>query len=195
MSLMSMPESHEQWSSWGSSEIKPKSIERIGLNFGAPGDRKTRAGTLWLDYPSVGGPSPQVSVETTPTVPKYRYRHSVWMKGGDGWPWVTASAAEGLSKIQLHDLKPGRYSVRLYFAELDDLKVGERLQSVSVQEKAVFTNLDIIKESGTAMRGLVRQVDNVDIDDILQIDLQASAGTTLISGIEIIRTPESPAAE
>ena len=33
-------------------------IQRIGLNLGAPGDRMTEAGTLWLDYPVVGGPSP-----------------------------------------------------------------------------------------------------------------------------------------
>ena len=45
-----MPESHEQWAAWGEDPIKAGSIERIGLNFGAPGDRKTRNGTLWLEY-------------------------------------------------------------------------------------------------------------------------------------------------
>ena len=36
------------------------SIVRLGLNLGAPGDRQDAEGTLWLDYPSVGGPSPDV---------------------------------------------------------------------------------------------------------------------------------------
>jgi outer membrane protein assembly factor BamB len=188
MSLVSMPENHEQWSSWGSSEIKPKSIQRIGLNFGAPGDRMTREGTLWLDHPSVGGPSPQIKVETTPAAPMYRYRHSVWMSDGEGWPWVAASAAEGLSQIRLHDLKPGRYTVRLYFAELDDgKKSGDRLQTATVQGNNVLANLDIATEAGTAMRGIVRQIDNVDVDDVLTIDLKASAGKTLISGVELVR--------
>ena len=37
-------------------------IRRMGLNFGAPGDRKADDGTLWLEYPVVGGPSPGVTV-------------------------------------------------------------------------------------------------------------------------------------
>ena len=36
---------------------------RVGLNFGAPGDRVSDEGTLWLDQPDVGGPSQQVAVE------------------------------------------------------------------------------------------------------------------------------------
>ena len=37
-------------------------IRRLGLNFGAPGDRKADDGTLWLEYPVAGGPSPAVTV-------------------------------------------------------------------------------------------------------------------------------------
>ena len=40
------------------------SAQLPGINFGAPGDRKTDDGTLWLDWPSVGGPSPEISVRT-----------------------------------------------------------------------------------------------------------------------------------
>ena len=50
LSLVAMPETHEQWASWGDCPIEVGSIQRIGLNFGAPGDRMTRDGTLWLDY-------------------------------------------------------------------------------------------------------------------------------------------------
>ncbi len=37
-------------------------IRSIGINLGAPGDRKADNGTLWLEYPVVGGPSPKVPV-------------------------------------------------------------------------------------------------------------------------------------
>jgi outer membrane protein assembly factor BamB len=37
-------------------------IRRVGINLGAPGDRVDEAGTLWLDFPSVGGLSPQIDV-------------------------------------------------------------------------------------------------------------------------------------
>ena len=188
LSMVAMPETHEQWSTWGDDPVKPGSIERIGLNFGAPGDRMTREGTLWLDFPSVGGPSPKINVETIPAGPATTYRHSVWMNGGDGWPWVTASASIGLRQVKLHDLKPGRYTVRLYFAELDDVKPGSRVQSVSLQGRVVLKNLDLLDESGTMMKGLVRQFENIEIDDVLTLDLDASVGETLINGIEIVQT-------
>lgn len=185
MSLVSMPERHEQWSSWGSSEISPGSIERIGLNFGAPGDRMTREGTLWLDHPSVGGPSPGIRVDSEPVNPVYHYRHSVWMKDSEGWPWVAASAVEGLSQIRLHDLKPGHYTVRLYFTEFDDLAPGKRIQTVSVQGRPVVENLDIVDLAGSAMNGIVRQLDDITVEDTLIIELRAVSGKTLISGVEV----------
>jgi len=38
-------------------------VTQLGLNLGAPGDRRGPDGTLWLDFPSVGGQSPDVPVE------------------------------------------------------------------------------------------------------------------------------------
>lgn len=187
LSLVAMPESHEQWSSWGADSIKAGSIQRIGLNFGAPGDRKTRGGTLWLDYPSVGGPSPKITVVTQPKNPTFHYRHSIWMKGGDGWPWVAASAVEGLSELTLHDLKPGHYTVRLFFAEATDIKQGDRVQTISLQGRPVLTDFDIITETKRAMTSIVRQSNNIVIKGTLTMSLQATAGRTRISGMELIR--------
>lgn len=187
LSMVAMPETHEQWSSWGDEPVKPASIERIGLNFGAPGDRKTRDGTLWLDYPSIGGPSPQIKVVTRPANPTFHYRHSNWMKGSDAWPWVAASAVEGLEELILHDLKPGNYTVRFYFAELDGAAPGERVQTISLQGKAVLTDVDIRSRAKAAMTGIIEQVDGVMVDGILTINLQSTDGESLISGIEVIR--------
>ena len=187
MSLVAMPESYEQWSAWGDGELTPKSIERIGLNFGAPGDRMTRDGTLWLDYPSVGGPSPSITVRTTPLTPTWHYRHSIWMKGGTGWPWVASSAVEGLGQLTLHDLKPGRYTVRLYFAELADKHPGDRVQTVSVQGRTVLSQLDIVDQANGSMRGFVHEIEDVDVGDVLTLKLTAAIGKTLISGVEAIR--------
>ena len=41
-------------------EAKP--IKTVGINLGAPGDRRADSGTLWLEYPTIGGPSPKVPV-------------------------------------------------------------------------------------------------------------------------------------
>jgi outer membrane protein assembly factor BamB len=187
LSLVAMPESHEQWAAWGDDPIKAGSIERIGLNFGAPGDRKTRDGTLWLDYPSVGGPSPKITVVTKPKQPTFHYRHSNWMKAGAGWPWVAASTVEGLQELTLHDLKPGRYTVRLHFAEIANINPGDRVQTIRLQGRVILNRFDILAEAKHTMTGIVRQIENIMIDGTLTMTLEASVGQSLISGIEVIR--------
>ena len=192
LSLVAMPETHEQWASWGDCPIETGSIQRIGLNFGAPGDRKTRDGTLWLDYPSVGGPSPNVRVETIPENPTFHYRHSNWMKGGTGWPWVAASSVEGLKILIMQDLKPGTYTVRLYFAETSDLRVGDRVQNIFLNGEMALSDFDILADAKQQMTGIVRQVDGVKIDDTFTMRLQSTVGKSLISGLELIRDETDP---
>ena len=74
MALVSMPQTYEQWTSWGT--MPPGKLNgkgrRVGRNFGAPGDRVTESGTLWLDFPSVGGPSPVLPVNVLPEKITYR---------------------------------------------------------------------------------------------------------------------------
>lgn len=184
LALVAMPEHHEQWSSWG--EGKPEAIQRIGVNFGAPGDRMTRGGTLWLDYPSVGGPSPTIEATVTPDAITWHYRHSLFVAGGQGWPWVLASSAEGLEEFKLAHLAPGLYTVRLFFAETDQLPPGERVQTVSLQGRVVVRDLDIARDSGGHLRGVVREIRDVEITGSLELKLHASRGRSLISGVELI---------
>ncbi|MDG1872475.1 MAG: PQQ-binding-like beta-propeller repeat protein [Mariniblastus sp.] len=192
LSLIAMPQRFEQWSAWGEMKVKSNSIQRIGLNFGAPGDRMTSEGTLWLDYPSVGGPSPAINVLSNPGNVKYRYRHSMWMSKKDNQPWVTASMAEGLESIIIKDLKPGKYQVSLYFAEPDNLQPGERIQNVQLQDNEVLTNFDILAASREVMQGIVFQYHNIAISGMFELRLTPVRGTTLISGIELCRQPNSP---
>ena len=103
LALTTMPQEYEQWSAWGD-VAKTGPIECLGINFGAPGDRSTDDGTLWLDFPSVGGPSPDVAVTVVPEQPRWYYRHALWMTGGSGWPWVTASGVEGIRTIRIEPI-------------------------------------------------------------------------------------------
>ncbi|MEX0819415.1 MAG: PQQ-binding-like beta-propeller repeat protein, partial [Pirellulaceae bacterium] len=107
--MVNMPPAHEQWASWGPGS--GENIQRLGINFGAPGDRMTEEGTLWLEHPSRGGASPDVRVTVEPEAVDNFYKHSVWMRGGDGWPWVAASGIEGASAITIGGLKPGVFTV------------------------------------------------------------------------------------
>jgi len=113
------------------------------------------------------------------------------MKRDNAWPWVAASAVEGLSELTLHDLKPGNYTVKLYFAELDRAAPGDRIQTIHIQGKAVLTDFDIRSKSRGTMTGIVEEFSNVVVDDTLTINFQATGGNgrSLISGVEIIRNP------
>lgn len=103
LALVHMPEEFEQWSAWGGVAVEAP-VRRVGINFGAPGDRMTRDGTLWLEWPSVGGPSPAVPVHTVPEQPERFYRHAIRMCGGQGWPWVTASGILGVRSVTIEPM-------------------------------------------------------------------------------------------
>ncbi len=188
-----MPQRFEQWASWGDMKIAANSIERIGVNFGAPGDRMTREGTLWLDYPSVGGPSPAIDVQQSPADVTYRYYHSLWISQEDQRPWVSASMAEGLRSVVINDLKPGKYEVSLYFAEPAGSKLGERVQDVHLQGTKALSGFDLLAVSGVPMKGVVIRRTDIEIgsDGRLSLGLTAVRGTTLISGIELRRQANS----
>ncbi|MFO1482486.1 MAG: PQQ-binding-like beta-propeller repeat protein [Verrucomicrobiaceae bacterium] len=182
LALYSMPEDFEQWATWGAvpkAAIHGK-IQRIGINLGAPGDRKTRDGTLWLDFPSVGGPSPEIDFVTESAKPEVFYHHSLWMKKGTGWPWVAASGAKGLRSAKLSGLKNGRYTVKLVFASPDSAK---HRFDIAVQGKTALTNYQPAE-----MTASTEVLQDIQITDgTLNLALTPHEGETLLSGIEVIR--------
>ena len=189
MALVSMPQTHEQWTSWG--PMPPEKligkVRRVGVNFGAPGDRVTESGTLWLDYPSVGGPSPDLPIKVSPAKVTYRYRHSQRVKGGQGWPWIAASLAEGIESLRMKGLSKGKYLLRLTFLEPDHLLAGERVFDVLVQGKKLLSKYDVVKASGGDMRSIVESFEGISIDDSILIKFRAIEGAPLLSGLELIR--------
>ena len=82
-------------------------VRRVGINLGAPGDRLAPNGTLWLDFPSVGGPSPSVPVAIEPEDPEFFAHHSSWVNPAsdtnsqDALAWVAASGATGLRSVAI----------------------------------------------------------------------------------------------
>jgi hypothetical protein len=185
LALVPMPATHEQWATWGPGEAAE--IRRIGLNLGAPGDRMTEAGTLWLDYPAVGGPSPALQVKTEPENPDFYYRHSVWIEGGKGWPWVAASGARGLRQLVLSGLRKDlRTTVRLVFADPDHAQAGKRVFDVRIQGEHLLKDIDVAAQAGGRMRALVKEVTQVRTDGTLTIELQPKVGEPVLSGIEVV---------
>ncbi len=193
LAMIHMPEA-ELWT-YGAYEFTDGRIDRVGLNFGAPGDRRDENKTLWLDYPSVGGPSPVLDVKLTADNPVWFRRHSAYIDGS-GPRWVAASGGKGIESVSLKlgDSKIARsYTVRLHFSEPDGLKPGERVFSVSLQGTPVLRNFDIVQEAGGRDRAVVQEFKGISVTDRLDVALNPKAGSStaapLLCGIEAIAEP------
>ncbi len=66
--------------------------------------------------------------------------------------------AEGLERFVIKDLKPGVYSVRLYFAEPDPLAPNQRLQDIKLQGQYVARDFDVATEAGGVMKGTKKEL-------------------------------------
>jgi len=91
---------------------EPTPVKQVGINFGAPGNRSTENGTLWLEFPSVGGPSPDVPVRAEYKDLKW-FRHDSSLVEGR-YNWITASGVTGLREVRVRMfLQPGRNPSRV----------------------------------------------------------------------------------
>jgi hypothetical protein len=189
LALIYMPEA-EMWT-FNAIDPNDAPVRRVGINLAAPGDRKADNGTLWLDYPSVGGESPDIPVKTIPQNPLLFRRHSSIIKGGE-LNWVTAYGARAIRSITLTlaNLQPRPYTVRLYFVEPDPTPPGRRIFDVALQGKTVCKALDIVKETTQPNIGLVKEFSKIYAADSLTLTLTpadaAPTSETIICGIEII---------
>ena len=77
-------------------------VTRVGINFGAPGNRRATDGTLWLEHPHAGdGNAPQIGVEGLTETATYFRRHSSQAGPGASPAWVAASGLTGEGEIIL----------------------------------------------------------------------------------------------
>ena len=178
-------------------------IRRAGINFGAPGDRKADGGTLWLEYPYVGGPTPKVEVAVrseaggkpldTKALDKLTFRRHSSRIRGEGLAWVAASGIEAAGQITLKLAgskdPPRAYTVSLHFAEPGPVTKGERVFQVTLQGKTVLKALDVAAEAGAPLTPLVRTFPHVSVRDELTVTLAPTAATRhppILCGIEVI---------
>ena len=190
LALVHMPEV-EVWT-FNDFDLSKGRIKRLGVNLGAPGDRVSDEGTLWLEYPIVGGPSPEIDVRVAPKEVRWFRRHSLRMREGEK-KWVAASGGEGLRELRIGlargTVEPRPYTVRLHFAEPWAAKPGERVFDVRLQGKTVLRGLDIAREAGGELRELVKEFRGVLGGAELRVELVprgAGSKPPLLCGVEIV---------
>lgn len=98
--------------------------------------------------------------------------------------------------------EPRYYTVRLHFAELDNVKPGERVFDVKIQDQTMIKGLDLAREPG--MRAaLVKEFQHVPASQMMKFEFTSEAkelspsSTPILSALEIIEEgyvrPKPPA--
>ncbi|MCG8653653.1 MAG: PQQ-like beta-propeller repeat protein, partial [Pirellulales bacterium] len=194
LGLVHMPDV-EMWSvnAAASAESQGQRLSQLGINFGAPGDRRDDDGLLWIEYPVVAGSSPPVSIHLNEEA-NFFQRHSSTVSGNEA-AWILASGVQAVTDIRIDmELASGngknvmpqqRYDIQLFFAanpqgELTvfDVWIGERLVAKDVALNPTDRRYD------------VRRLRDIAIGDQLHIRLQPKMGSPSVSGISIVRQSE-----
>lgn len=188
LALVHMPDA-EMWT-YTAMKKPAGPVRRLGLNLGAPGDRRAEDGTLWLEYPMTGGPTPRVEVKHTPEKVEWFRRHTSQVEGSPNW--VAASGSAGLESLTVtlggQDDPERAYTVRLHFLEPDGLGRGKRVFHVDLQGKRVLESLDVSTEAGGPGRGLVKELKGVKVGRDLTVRLTPTdpvGALPVLSGIEV----------
>ena len=176
-------------------------VKRLALNFGAPGDRKDDAGTLWFGYPRPGGSLVlrfKVGTSLLPGGGYFRHDPARLQVQGSDKAWVFRSGARGLTQCTVPVIgkgqEPGAYTVRLSFVELDNDRPGQRVFDVKLQGEVVLENFDIFRAAGGRNKAVVREFKDVDVRSDLRIEFVPKPKEStlqqapVISGVEVFRT-------
>jgi len=193
LALVHMP-SVETWTFSDLPHPGKDPIRRVGLNLGAPGDRKHGA-TLWLDMPPVGARGPQVTCGLGPVAEKrfagrFFRSHSSAVEAGP-LRWVAASGAEGVTVLTVDLIPaggaPAGYTVRLVFAEPKaGAEAGGRVFDVLLQGEVVEAKFDVVAAAGGARRSVVRAYKSVRVTGKLVVELKPVKGEPILCGVEAI---------
>ena len=180
---------NEEWSVFSAEGGKPGAkIRRLAVNFGAPGDQRDADGKLWLGFPRPSGLG--VPLETQLSTPDGYYRRNAdeMIIRGTNSPWLYTSGCAGLqtATVTLRSAEPTSYTVRLHFAELEDVEPSQRVFDVKLQDEVVLAGLDIVKEAGGPNIAVVKEFLNLPAEDTIKLELVPHTDREpIISAMEI----------
>ena len=181
---------------WGvySAEGPTLPVERLAINFGAPGDRKDASGALWLAHPRLRSDrlvlDPLIETEPVEGTSVLKRNPDFLKIEGTSEPWIFAYGYQGLSRCAVPLTEPEgetrTYTVRLYFAEVRHDGPEKRVFDVALGGKTVLKGFDIAQAAGGAGRAVVKEFKHVRVQGSLEVTLRATRGQTLLCGLEII---------
>ena len=190
-------EENRAWSKFSlAGDLKP--VKHLALNLGGPGDRRDDAGVLWLAYPRPTGSLVlplKATVDLLPRLGGYfaQSTDSVCVEGTRN-PWLYTFGVRGVRRCELPLLDTGDgtglYTVRLGFAEMDDVKPGERMFDIALQGQPALKSFDVVKEAGGPRKAIVKEFKGVAVNDNLTIELLPKLRLPKLEQAPILQTVE-----
>lgn len=151
LALVHMPDV-DSWSVNAAASVETAGIRihRLGINFGAPGDRRDANGMLWLEYPAVAGPSPPLSIELNDDALPYQH-HSSTMSGLEQ-PWILASGLKGVTSLKIRTALQNKVGLADGVAVRHANDDAEESDSGSVSLDS--SDLELVEDSGRQLVGV-----------------------------------------
>jgi len=130
---------------------------------------------------------------------KDRLMFSVNHRGPLREPPVLGGGFERLLMVARELAQPRTVSVRLHFAELEDVQPGQRIFDVKLQDKIVLEGFDVVAAAGSKHRAVVRQFDDILATRAVSVELLpglaeiTSRTAPTLCGIEILAATQETA--
>ncbi len=181
-----------------SSTGKMTPVDRLAINFGAPGDRRDADGKLWLGFPRPYHGRLVLPLQIEATCKQYLTGNSVYTETTEtDDPWLYASAALGLQKCTIPLLAgedgTGLYDVRLMMADPDNTEAGRRTFDVKIQGRTVLEDFDVAAAAGGRNKAVVETIEGIEVADSLVIEMVPKGDAAepgqlpILQGVEIVR--------
>jgi outer membrane protein assembly factor BamB len=178
-------------------------VRHLAINLGAPGWREDARQRLWIPYPARGE-----SGILGPWLPRYKHNDGQFYYvapellkiGGTDQPWLYTSGCQAETDLGFRllekDAAPARYTVRLHFAEPDEIAVGQRVFQVSLQGEPVLRDFDIVQQASGPRRALVKEFRGIRVTGELTIGLRSAAPACprppILCALEALREADQP---
>ena len=142
LALVHMPDV-DAWSVNNTLALDPKAgrVKQLGINLGAPGDRRDQHGLDWLEYPAIAGDSPNLGLEFEGEAEFFQDHPSSLSTATI--PWVASSGVEGMTSLRLS----------LKAQPLHRLQTGIPVEQVNDDAKESLTTGIVDLESNTLELG------------------------------------------
>jgi len=160
--------------------IDPADMSDIGINAGATFEYIHETGSIWqADRPYTPGGWGYTG-DASKGISNLR---NIF---GTGLDAVAQTAREGTFGYRF-DAADGEYDLELWFAELKNIKAGERVFDVLVNENKVISSLDLVKEAGQF--SILKRKFRVSARDHsgIWIKFEPINGQPILSGLRLMR--------